>query len=232
MRPVNTLLDGKRSLSQRCFKQAQRAEVVGHMNHILLEKDAVKSEKMEQSKSIQNLTKNIWNVISVDIGWLACVFGAASGHHWLGVLIVGILFVIHINAIERHSKRLLFSVTLAAVFIGFITDTALILLGTVEPNRWIIPAPFTTLWDLSIWANFALTLNMSLRFLQKRPLMSAVLGALCAPGTYYAAGRLGALHFSEPVLKNLLWVGMLWFFAMPCLSLTARYFYHSSEKNV
>ena len=173
------------------------------------------------------LIKRVWNIISANIGWLACVFGAASGHHWLGLLVVGILFMIHITAIERHRIRLIFSVALASVLIGFLTDTALILLGTVEPNRWFMPAPFTTLWDLVIWANFSLTLNLSLRFLQKRPFAAAVLGALCAPGTYYAAGRLGALYFSEPVFFNLVWVGVLWLLAMPCLSLTARFFYQS-----
>jgi hypothetical protein len=173
------------------------------------------------------LIKRVWNIISANIGWLACVFGAASGHHWLGLLVVGILFMIHITAIERHRIRLIFSVALASVLIGFLTDTALILLGTVEPNRWFMPAPFTTLWDLVIWANFSLTLNLSLRFLQKRPFAAALLGAISAPGTYFAAGRLGALYFSEPVFFNLVWVGVLWLLAMPCLSLTARFFYQS-----
>ena len=161
------------------------------------------------------LIKRVWNIISANIGWLACVFGAASGHHWLGLLVVGILFMIHITAIERHRIRLIFSVAFASVLIGFLTDTALILLGTVEPNRWFMPAPFTTLWDLVIWANFSLTLNLSLRFLQKRPFSAAVLGALFAPGTYFAAGRLGALYFSEPVVFNLVWVGVLRLLAMP-----------------
>ena len=171
--------------------------------------------------------KRVWNIISANIGWLACVFGAAWGHHLLGLLVVGMLFVIHIMAIERHKIRLIFSVAFASVLIGLLTDSALILLGTVEPNRWFMPAPFTTLWDLVIWANFSLTLNLSLRFLQKRPFSAAVLGALFAPGTYFAAGRLGALYFSEPVFVNLVWVGVLWLLAMPCLTLTARYFYQS-----
>jgi hypothetical protein len=168
----------------------------------------MKANRITPSKFSVRLIKQVWNIISVDIGWFACVFGAASGHHWLALLVVGILFMIHITAIERQPKRLLLSVTLATVLIGFLTDTALILLGTVEPNRWIMPTPFTTLWDLLIWVNFSLTLNVSLRFLQKRPLAAGLLGALFAPGTYYAAGRLGALHFSEPVLNNLLWVGV------------------------
>jgi hypothetical protein len=194
-------------------------------------KDAVKSDKVIPLPLSASLIKRVWNIISANIGWLACVFGAAWGHHWLGWLVVGILFVIHIMAIERHKIRLILSVAAAAIIIGFLTDTALIILGAVEPNRWLIPDPLMPFWDILIWANFSLTLNMSLRFLQKRPLISAVMGALCAPGTYYAAGRLGALNFSEPVLNNLLWVGVLWLFAMPCLSLAAQYFYRPPKTN-
>ena len=115
--------------------------------------------------------------------------------------------------------------------IGFLTDTALIIAGTVQPKRWVMMAPLTTVWDLLIWANFSLTLDTSLRFLQKRPLAAAFLGAICAPMTYYAGDRLGALHFSEPVFRGLLWVGVLWLFVMPCLSRITMYFYHSQKTN-
>ena len=195
-----------------------------------LRKDSVKSDELIFPQLTAHLKKGAWNAISANIGWLACVFGAARGQHWLGLLVVGILFIVHITAIEKHQIRQIFSVALTAIIIGFLTDTALILLGTVDPNRWLIPSTLMPLWDLAIWANFSLTLNKSLHFLQKRLLVGAVLGALCAPGTYYAAGRLGALYFSEPILNNLLWVGVFWFFAMPCLSLVSRYFYHSSKR--
>jgi len=189
----------------------------------------MKSDKTVRPQLIGGLTKGFWNLISVNIGWLACILGAARGHHWLGLVVVSILFVIHITAIERHKIRKIFIVALLTTAIGFLMDTTLIIVGAVEPNRWVMPAPFTTIWDLMIWANFSLTLDVSLRFLQKRPLVAAFLGAICAPGTYYAGDRLGALNFSEPVFRSLLWVGAVWLFAMPCLSLTARYFYQPKK---
>jgi hypothetical protein len=178
---------------------------------------------------IAGLTKNFWTILSANIGWLACILGAAHGYPWLGLVVVPCLFVIHITTIERHRIYPIFRVAMASIIIGFFTDTALILLGAVEPNRWAMPWPFTTLWDLIIWAGFSLTLNTSLRFLQKKPLTAAILGAISAPGTYYAGGQLGALQFSEPVFVNLVWIGAVWFFAMPCLSLVAGYF-HQSRK--
>ena len=189
----------------------------------------MKSDKTLRPQLIGGLTKGFWNLISVNIGWLACITGAARGHHWLGLVVVPILFVIHITVIERRKIRKIFIVALATTAIGFLMDTTLIIVGTVEPNRWVMPAPFTTIWDLMIWANFSLTLDVSLRFLQKRPFVAAFLGAICAPGTYYAGDRLGALNFSEPVFSSLLWVGAVWLFAMPCLSLMAMYFYQPQK---
>jgi hypothetical protein len=189
----------------------------------------MKSDQILDPQLIGGLTKSLWNLISVNIGWLACILGAAWGHYWLGLVVVPVLFVIHITVIQRRKILNIFIVAMASTAIGFFTDTILIIIGTVEPNRWVMPAPFTAIWDLMIWANFSLTLNASLRFLQKRPLVAAFLGAICAPGTYYAGDRLGALNFSEPVFSSLLWVGAVWLFAMPCLSLMAMYFYQSKK---
>jgi hypothetical protein len=191
----------------------------------------MESDKMILKPWIGGLAKNVWNIISVELGWLICILGAAWGYHWLGLVVVPILLLIHITAIERHKIHAVFMAALMTLIIGFFADTLLIILGTMEPNRWVMPAPLTTLWDLMIWVNFSLALDTSLRFLQKRPLAAAILGVLFAPGTYYAGDRLGALRFSEPVFDGLLWIGIVWFFVMPCLVLMARYFYHPPKKN-
>jgi len=191
----------------------------------------VKSSTIEPSKSIQNLIKNIWNVISVDIGWGACVLGAAWDYHWLGMVVVLLLLIIHIALIEQDKIGTVFIVAFMTIATGFLADTLLILLGTVEPNRWLIPPPFTAIWDLMIWVNFSITLDRALRFLQKNPFLAAVLGAIIAPPTYYAAGRLGALRFTEPSHIGLIWVGVIWFFVMPLLSLMAKRFYHPPKTN-
>lgn len=175
------------------------------------------------------MTKGIWNVLSINIGWLACVWGAAHGVHWLGLSVVPILLAIHITCVGKRKIKTVLIVAFISMVVGLGADTLLILMGTVEPNRWIMPPPLTTLWDVMIWANFSMALDVSLRFLQKRPLTAALLGAICAPGTYYAGDRLGALVFSEPVLGGLIWVGAVWFFVMPGLSLMARYFYRTQD---
>ena len=189
---------------------------------------------MKISKTVRpqysvGFVKSFWNIISVNIGWTACILSAARGQYWLGLVVVTILFVIHITVIDRHNIPIVFLVALATITVGFLTDTALIAIGTLEPNRWVMPTPFTTIWDLVIWANFSLVLNASLRILQTRPFTAAALGAICAPWTYYAGHGLGAFNLSKPIPLSLLWVGLLWFFVMPILSLMARHFYGYSK---
>jgi len=165
------------------------------------------------------------------MGWGACVLGAAWDYHWFGIIVVLLLLIIHIAVIERNKIQIVFTVALMTMVTGLFADTLLIILGTVEPNRWLMPPPFTEIWDLMIWVNFSLTLDRALRFLQKSPFLAAVLGAIIAPPTYYAAGRLGALRFSEPSYLGLIWVGVIWFFVMPWLTLMAKRFYCSRKQN-
>ena len=83
----------------------------------------MKSDKSIRPQLIGGLAKNFWNLISINVGWLACITGAARGHHWLGLVVVPILFVIHITAIQRHKIRRIFIVALATTAIGFLIDT-------------------------------------------------------------------------------------------------------------
>jgi hypothetical protein len=182
----------------------------------------------QQTNSRAIIYKSL-NIFFIDIGWMACISGAARGLHWLGPAAVSVFFVIHILFFEKNRTSTVIIVAAVSVGIGFFIDSGLIMLGTVEPQRWLMPYPLTSIWDLFIWANFSLALNSSLQFLQKRLFTAAVLGAAAAPGAYYAGSKLGALEFGEPVLRGLIWIGIVWFFAMPLLSLAARYFYRQKD---
>ena len=105
----------------------------------------MKSGKMVLMPWIGGLAKNVWIIISVELDWLICILGAAWGYHWLGLIAVPILLVIHITVIERHKIHTVFMVALMTMIVGFFADTLLIILGTIKPNRWLMPAPLTTL---------------------------------------------------------------------------------------
>lgn len=169
-------------------------------------------------------------MVGLNIGWFACVVGAAWNAHWLSVLIVPALGAIHLALIGRAQVLpaiLLMAVSLA---VGLVLDTALILLATFEPNRWLMPYPMTTIWLLMLWVNLSFVLNESLQFLQRHLFIAAVMGSFFGPLAYLAGSRLGAVHIFDPVYRRLAMIFVGWSIAMPLMSLIARRLYNRTHR--
>ena len=77
-----------------------------------------------------------------------------------------------------------------------------------------MPAPFSPLWMVSLWINFATLLNVSLKWLHGRYALAAVLGALGGPAAYYSGARLGAMQ-NLPGIGSLLVLSLAWSVAVP-----------------
>jgi hypothetical protein len=169
--------------------------------------------------------RQAWSVVGLNIGWFACILGAAWDVHWLGVLIVPVLVAIHLAVIGRAKAVPAMLLMAASLVFGLVIDTVLILLGAFEPSRWLISYPLTTIWLLMLWVNFSLALNESLQFLQRHLLIAGVMGALFGPMAYLAASRLGAIHIINPANRALVMICIAWAAAMPLISLTARSLY-------
>ena len=97
----------------------------------------------------------LWDVVLFQIGWFACVLGAAKGPPWL----------------------------------------------------------------ITLWPNFAATLNVSLRWLQGRYGSAAVLGSLGGSAAYWSGAALGAITILEPLARNLLMFSVSWTAVVPLLLL-------------
>ena len=178
---------------------------------------------MRQTSSV---LRPAWSVIGLNAGWFACVLGAAWDVHWLGVVIVLPLGVIHVWVIGKERLLPAILLGLASLVVGLVLDTALITAGAYEPNRWLLPTPMTTIWLLMLWVNFSLALNESLKWLQEHLCAAAILGFLFGPLAYLAASRLGAVQLMIPVSSSLILIGIAWLAAMPLMSLIAKSLYH------
>ena len=78
-------------------------------------------------------------------------------------------------------------------------------------------------WILALWALFASTLNVSLRWLRGRIVVAVVLGAVAGPLSYWAGVRMGAVEFTQPVVA-LVALAVGWAVFTPLLMvLSARY---------
>ena len=155
------------------------------------------------------------NFIAFQVGWFACVLGAANGMPWTGPVVVLAVLALHLWRARRPGPEL--KLALAAMGLGAAFDSALLATGWVAyPSGLWLPglAPY---WIIAMWGLFATTVNVSLRWLRDRTALAVALGAIGGPLSYLAGERLGGIELVAPAgALALLAVG--WAVAMPLLS--------------
>lgn len=129
-------------------------------------------------------------------GWFACVLGAANQLPWLGVWFFAGFLIWHISQAKYAMQEI--KLILAAIIIGGIYDQLMRHFGllTYQAHGWGTALPAA--WILALWAEFAMTLNVSLRWMKnlKIPInwfVATLFGAIGGPLAYIAAARLGAV---------------------------------------
>lgn len=159
------------------------------------------------------------NIIAFQIGWFACVLGAARGLEAWGIGVAAIVIILHLLTASKPRVELALVVLAAAI--GLAWETLLVAMGWIDypGSRWVIG--LTPAWMVTLWMVFATTLNVSLAWLKARPLLAAALGAMSGPAAYYGGARLGALVLAEPV-HALAALAIGWATLTPILLLAAR----------
>jgi hypothetical protein len=155
------------------------------------------------------------NFIAFQLGWFACVLGAANGMPWLGPIVVTAAVALHLFRARRPRPE--FWLIAIAMALGLAVDSLLLATGWLSyPSGLWLPglAPY---WIVAMWALFATTLNVSMGWMSGRPLLSALMGAVGGPLSYLAGEKLGAIEL-YPTAYALVALGLAWAVAMPLLS--------------
>lgn len=161
------------------------------------------------------------NLLAYQAGWAAAVLGAAHGRPWLGAGAALLLVVMHLALTRPVLPEL--RLVVAVTVLGCAVDTAQAALGVFrfgEPGwpAWLCPP-----WLAAVWALFATTLRVGLRWLRSRPVHAALLGAIGGPLAYGGGVRLGAVTADWPAGWMLLELALLWAALVPALvSLAGR----------
>ena len=162
-----------------------------------------------------------FNLVSINVGWFACVLGAAGGLTWLGPCVVGLLVVIHLAS---DSSPLAEAVLIGlAMALGFAADSVLVMAGVMSPERWLLPWPADPLWMVALWANLATGINVALKRLHGHAALAAILGAFGGPAAYYSGARFGAVTLSDPLAVSLVALAFTWAIATPVLIWTGQW---------
>lgn len=153
--------------------------------------------------------------------WLAAVIGAGHGTAWPGVL--GMLVYALAQLALARNARVDLSLMAAALVFGFLLDGALIRSGLARYASGWRDLQLAPAWILALWISFALTFSQSLRHLQNRLWLAALLGLLGGPLAYLGAARgWQVVSFAEPAWRGLLVLAAGWGLATPALAWLAR----------
>jgi len=158
------------------------------------------------------------NFLAFQFAWFACVASAAAGIPSLGTAVCAGAVMLHLTmASRKRAESVLLSI---AVCTGLLFESLLAASGWVRymDGAWLPGlAPY---WIVALWAVFATTLNVSLRWMHGRYRLAALLGAVCGPLSYLAGARLGGMTFIEP-LPALIMLALGWGVIMPLLTACA-----------
>jgi hypothetical protein len=155
------------------------------------------------------------NFLAFQVGWWACVLGAARGSPWLGPLVMVLLLAFHLRQVPDKSAAL--RVVLQVGLLGTIVDSGLGYLGVLQFRDSLITSWLCPPWLIAMWMIFATTLRSSLGWLAGRYWAAAVLGGIFGPVSYCAGREFGSLSLGGNVWLAVAALSALWAVLMPFL---------------
>lgn len=170
----------------------------------------------------------ITNFILFQVGWFACVLGSSFEMPWLGPITVGLILAYHFKSASHARPEI--SLVVIAMLIGLVWDSLLVATGLLVYNNGMVHESLAPHWIIAMWALFASTLNVSMKWLKGRYALAFVFGAVGGPLSYYAGLKLGAVLMpSAPIALLVLGIG--WAMIMPVLMMLSDRFNGFSQYN-
>lgn len=159
-------------------------------------------------------TMQVLNFVLFQAAWFAGVLGAAHGRPLLGTAMVALVIAWHLTVSARPAveARLVGAVLLVgAVFETFCVQLNQVTYASGQPIPQLAPY-----WMVAMWGLLAIALNVTMRWMKRRWLLAAVLGAIAGPMSYAGGVRLGAATFLHATAA-LVTLAISWAVLMPLM---------------
>ena len=164
------------------------------------------------------------NFIGFQVGWFACVLGAANDKELLGIIIA--LGVIIYHVINQGDSRKELKLVLAATVIGLLWETWVLNLDILRYPSHPEALFWAPTWLIMMWALFATTINLSMGWLKGRWILSVFMGAVFGPLAFIGGEKLGAVVFLDSIL-SIVTLSIGWGLLMPLLLWIAERINHN-----
>jgi hypothetical protein len=158
--------------------------------------------------------RKLVNFVLFQLGWFACILGAAHGYVSWAVLFCLAVAAFHLWQSSQPMQEGM--LLLKILILGIFADTLLVQTGSlVFESKGLVPS-LSPIWMWSLWVILGCTLNESMSWLRGRYLLAAALGAITGPLSYLAGVKLGAATWGNET-QALVLLGLIWATAMPLL---------------
>jgi hypothetical protein len=156
--------------------------------------------------------RQLANFAIFEAAWFACILGVAHGQPLWGTAAVGAAIAWHVAISLRPATELALVALLCTI--GLVAESLVVAQGHVaypagQPVAWLAPY-----WMVALWGEFAIALNVTLRWLKVRPLLAGVLGAVFGPLSFMGGVRLGGARFVDQPAA-LITLALMWAVLMP-----------------
>ena len=129
---------------------------------------------------------------------------------------MSVAVIVAVHLIRANDSKPELVLIIIAMLIGTVWDSGLMMAGLFEFSNGVVVPAVIPLWLVAMWALFATTLNVSMKWMKGKYLIAAIIGAIGGPLAYYAGHRLGAVEFTDAAtVLPLIAVG--WSIIMPAL---------------
>ena len=160
------------------------------------------------------------NFAIFEAAWFACILGVAHGQPLWGTAAIVAAIAWHVAISARPAMELALVGALCAI--GLVAESAVVAQGHVaypagQPVAWLAPY-----WMVALWGEFAIALNVTLRWLKRKPFLAAALGAVFGPLSFLGGVRLGGARFVDESAA-LVTLACMWAVLMPlAMALSTR----------
>jgi hypothetical protein len=170
------------------------------------------------------------NFIGFQVGWFACVLGAAHDKELLGMIIALGVVIYHI--VTQGDSRKELKLVLVAIAIGLLWETWVLNLDILRYPSHSELLFWPPSWLIMMWALFATTINLSMGWLKGRWALSVLMGAVFGPLAFIGGEKLGAVVFLDSTL-SIITLSVGWGLLMPLLLWIAERINHNfnSQEN-